>query len=217
MRRLNLPNAISIFRVFMIPVFMVFALADVPAGDIVALVVFVTASVSDFVDGFLARRWHQTTVLGAFMDPLADKLLVIAALLCLVQFNSTPERGHLSAWVAMVIIARELAVSGLRMVAAAANVVIVASKWGKIKTFVQMFTLAALIITPRLFRWEWTAGGHHVTWYFVLVMLVITVLSGIDYFVKAGQSLRRRTKGATDSGDPEAATEKRGGGEDARA
>ncbi len=192
----------------MIPVFMVFALTDVPAGDIVALVVFVTASVSDFVDGFLARRWHQTTVLGAFLDPLADKLLVIAALLCLVQFNSTPDRGHLSAWVAMVIIARELAVSGLRMVAAAENVVIVASKWGKIKTFVQMFTLAALIITPRLFKWEWTVGGHHVTWYFVIVMLVITVLSGIDHFVKAGQSLRGRARGANDrAAEPETAAE----------
>jgi CDP-diacylglycerol---glycerol-3-phosphate 3-phosphatidyltransferase len=203
MRR-NLPNAISVFRVAMIPLFMVFALTNVPGGDIVALVVFVTASVSDFIDGFLARRWHETSVMGAFLDPLADKLLVIAALLCLVQFNSTPGRGHLSAWVAMVIIARELAVSGLRMVAAAENVVIVASKWGKIKTFVQMYTLAALIITPRLFRWEWTAGGHHVTWYFVVVMLVITVLSGVDYFVKAGQSLRGRTGGAKSEGESEA-------------
>ncbi len=190
--RPNLPNSISIFRVLMIPLFMVFALGDIPAGDIVALVVFVIASVSDFVDGYIARRWNQTTVLGAFLDPLADKLLVIAALLCLVQLGEGGARGHLSAWVAMVIIARELAVSGLRMVAAAENVVIVASKWGKVKTFVQMFTLAALIITPRLFRWEWTVGGHHVTWYFVLVMLVITVVSGIDYFVKAGQSLMRK-------------------------
>jgi CDP-diacylglycerol---glycerol-3-phosphate 3-phosphatidyltransferase len=197
--RPNLPNSISVFRILMIPLFMVFALGDIPAGDIVALVVFVVASVSDFIDGFLARRWHQTTVLGAFLDPLADKLLVIAALLVLVQFDDGGTRGHLSAWVAMVIIARELAVSGLRMVAAAENVVIVASKWGKIKTFVQMFTLAALIITPRLFHWEWTAGGHHVTWYFTLVMLVITVVSGIDYFVKAGQSLRgRRSAEAAD-------------------
>lgn len=191
--RPNLPNSISIFRIVMIPLFMVFALAEIPGGDIVALVVFVTASVSDFVDGFLARRWHQTTVMGAFLDPLADKLLVIAALVCLVELGQTDGRGHLSAWVAMVIIARELAVSGLRMVAAAENVVIAASKWGKVKTFVQMFTLAALIITPRLFKWEWTLGGHHVTWYFVIIMLVITVVSGIDYFVKAWQSLQGKT------------------------
>jgi CDP-diacylglycerol---glycerol-3-phosphate 3-phosphatidyltransferase len=181
-----MPNSISIFRVVLVPLFMVFVLVDMPAGDIVALVIFVIAAVSDMLDGYLARRWKQTTVLGAFLDPLADKLLVIAALVCLVQLDK------LSAWVAMVVIARELAVSGLRMVAAAQNLVIAASKWGKAKTFVQMFTLAALIITPRLFHWEWTAGGHHVTWYFVLVMLVITVLSGIDYFVHAGHTLRQR-------------------------
>jgi CDP-diacylglycerol--glycerol-3-phosphate 3-phosphatidyltransferase len=191
--RPNLPNSICIFRILMVPLFMVFALADIPAGDIVALVVFVIASLSDFLDGYLARRWNQTTVLGAFLDPLADKLLVIAALVCLVQLGGTEGRGHLSAWVAMVVIARELAVSGLRMVAAIENVVIAASKWGKVKTFSQMFALAALIITPRLFKWEWTWGGHHVTWYFVVLMLVLTVVSGIDYFVKAWRSLRGKT------------------------
>jgi len=190
--RPNLPNSISIFRVVMIPLFMVFALADVPAGDLVALIVFVVASLSDFVDGYLARRWHQTTVLGAFLDPLADKLLVIAALLCLVQLEGPTGSPRLSAWVAMVVIARELAVSGLRMVAAAENVVIAASNWGKVKTFSQMFTLAALIISPRLFKWEWTWGGHHVTWYFVIVMLVLTVVSGVDYFVRARHGFKGR-------------------------
>jgi len=191
--RPNLPNSISIFRIAMIPLFMVFALADIPGGDIVALCIFVIASVSDFIDGFLARRWHQTTVLGAFLDPLADKLLVIAALLCLVQFGDGSGRGHLSAWIAMVIIARELAVSGLRMISAVENVVISASSLGKVKTFGQMFTLAALLITPRLFKWEWTLGGHHVTWYLVVIMLVLTVVSGIEYFVRAWQSLRGST------------------------
>jgi CDP-diacylglycerol--glycerol-3-phosphate 3-phosphatidyltransferase len=182
--RPNLPNSISIFRVVMIPVFMVFLLGDIPGGDVVALVVFVVSSLSDFVDGYIARRWHQTTVLGAFLDPLADKLLVTAALVSLVELDM------LSAWIAIVVIARELAVSGLRMVAAVENVVISASRWGKVKTFSQMFALAALIITPRLFKWEWTWGGHHVTWYFVMLMLVLTVASGIEYFVRARQSLR---------------------------
>jgi CDP-diacylglycerol--glycerol-3-phosphate 3-phosphatidyltransferase len=159
----------------MVPLFMVFALA---------LVVFVVASLSDFVDGYLARRRHQTTVLGAFLDPLADKLLVMAALVSLVQL------GKLSAWIAMVVIARELAVSGLRMVAATQNVVISASNWAKVKTNSQMFTLAALIITPRLFKSEWTWEGHHVTWYFIVVMLVLTVATGIDYFVRSWQKLR---------------------------
>ncbi len=187
--RPNLPNSISIFRVLMIPVFMVFFLG-VPGGDIVALCAFVIASLSDFVDGWLARRRHQTTILGAFLDPLADKLLVTAALVSLVQVHK------LSAWIAMVVLARELAVSGLRMVAAVENVVIYASVWGKVKTNLQMFTLAALIITPRLFRYEWTAGGHHVTWYFVVIMLVVTVGSGIEYFVRARQSLRGRVASA---------------------
>jgi CDP-diacylglycerol--glycerol-3-phosphate 3-phosphatidyltransferase len=182
--RPNLPNSISIFRVLMVPVFMVFVLVDIPGHDIVALCVFVVASLSDFLDGYLARRRHQMTVLGAFLDPLADKLLVMAALVSLVALDK------LSAWIAMVVIARELAVSGLRMVAAAQNVVISASRWGKVKTNSQMFTLAALIITPRLFRDEWTLGGHHVTWYFVVIMLVLTVGSGIEYFVRAWKKLR---------------------------
>lgn len=183
----NVPNCITIFRVLMIPVLMVFLLVEIPGGDVVALVAFVVASMSDFVDGYLARRWHQTTILGAFLDPLADKLLVTAALVSLVELDK------LSAWIAIVVIARELAVSGLRMVAAVENVVISASWWGKVKTSSQMFALAALIITPRLFKWEWTWGGHHVTWYFVVLMLVLTMVSGIDYFVKAWKSLQGRT------------------------
>ncbi len=118
---------------------------------------------------------------------------MIAALVCLIELDGPTGEPRLSAWVAMVVIARELAVSGLRMVAAVENVVIAASKWGKVKTFSQMFALAALIISPRLFHWEWTVGGHHVTWYFVVIMLALTVISGLDYFVKAWRSLRGRT------------------------
>jgi len=168
----------------MVPVLMVFLLADIPAGDIISLVVFVIAAGSDLLDGYLARRFHQTTVLGAFLDPLADKLLVTAALVSLVQL------GDLSAWVAMVVIARELAVTGLRMVAAVQNVVISASLWGKAKTLSQMLAIAALIIEPRWLKPEWTLGGYSITWYLVLVMLVLTVLSGIDYFVHARHKLR---------------------------
>ena len=136
--RPNLPNSITLFRVALVPVLMVFMLVDIPAGDIVALVVFVVAAASDSLDGYLARRRRQTTVMGAFLDPLADKLLVTAALVSLVAL------GELSAWVAMVVIAREFAVSGLRMVAAAQNVVIAASRWGKAKTASQMLAIAAL-------------------------------------------------------------------------
>lgn len=182
----NLPNSISLFRVLMVPVLMVFMLVDIPAGDIVALVVLIVAAASDSLDGYLARRTRQTTVMGAFLDPLADKLLVIAALVCLVELN------ELSSWVAMVVIARELAISGLRMVAAAQNMVISASKWGKIKTASQMLAIAALIVEPRWLNSEWTLGGKSVTWYLVMLMLVLTVVSGIDYFVHAIRQLRGR-------------------------
>jgi CDP-diacylglycerol---glycerol-3-phosphate 3-phosphatidyltransferase len=192
--RPNLPNSISLFRVLMVPVLMVSMLADTPASDIIALVVFLAAAGSDSLDGYLARRRHQTTVMGAFLDPLADKLLVIAALVTLVQL------GELSAWVAMVVIARELAVSGLRMVVAVQNVVMSASRWGKIKTTSQMVAIAALIIEPRWIKPEWTLGGQSVTWYLVMIMLVLTVWSGLDYFVRARSQLRGRLGDEDDSG-----------------
>jgi len=194
--RLNLPNAISLFRVAMVPVLMVFLLADIPAGDIVALGVFVVAAASDWLDGYLARRRHQTSIMGAFLDPLADKLLVTAALVSLVEL------GELSAWVAMVVIARELAVTGLRMVAAARSIVIPASGWGKIKTGSQMAAIAGLIVEPRWLKPEWTLGGQKVTWYLVIIMLVLTVVSGFYYFMRAYRRLGIPLlgKGGGDSG-----------------
>lgn len=175
--RPNLPNSISLFRVAMVPVLMVFLLADVPGRYVVALGVFVVAAASDWFDGYIARKRRQTSVLGAFLDPLADKLLVTAALVSLVQL------GELSAWAAMVVIARELAVTGLRMVAAARSVVISASGWGKIKTASQMAVIVALIVE----RWlgaQWIWLGHRVRWYLVIVMLVVTVGSGVMYFIR---------------------------------
>ncbi len=164
----------------MVPVFMVFMLADVPGRYVVALVVFVAAAASDWLDGYIARRRAQTSVLGAFLDPLADKLLVTAALVSLVEL------GELSAWAAMVVIARELAVTGLRMVAAARNVVIVASIWGKLKTAVQMAVIVALAVEKWLDA-QWMLWGYRVRWYLVVAMLVVTVVSGVIYFVRAFQ------------------------------
>jgi len=181
--RPNLPNSISLFRVLMVPLLMVFLLVDIAGGEIVALVVFVVAAGSDSLDGYIARRRHQTTVLGAFLDPLADKLLVTAALVSLVAL------GDLSAWVAMVVIARELAVSGLRMIAAIQNVVISASNWGKAKTASQLLAVAGLMLEPRWLKPEWTLWGHRVTWYLVILMLALTVISGVAYFVHARQRL----------------------------
>jgi CDP-diacylglycerol--glycerol-3-phosphate 3-phosphatidyltransferase len=176
--RPNLPNTISLFRVAMVPVFMVFLLADVPGRYVVALGVFVVAAASDWLDGYIARKRGQTTVLGAFLDPLADKLLITAALVSLVQLD------ELSAWAAMVVIARELAVTGLRMVAAARGVVISASGWGKVKTAGQMAVIVTLIVECWL-SGEWMLWGYRVREYLVIAMLLITVISGVLYFVHA--------------------------------
>jgi CDP-diacylglycerol--glycerol-3-phosphate 3-phosphatidyltransferase len=175
----NVPNAISFFRVVLVPVLMAFLLADIKNGDLFALAVFILAAASDSLDGYLARRFRQTTALGAFLDPLADKLLVAAALLSLIQLN------YLSAWVAMVVLAREFAVTGLRMVAAVQGTVIAASKWGKAKTASQMLAIAVLIIEPRWITPHVTWKGPHISWYLVMLMLVLTVVSGVDYFVHA--------------------------------
>jgi CDP-diacylglycerol---glycerol-3-phosphate 3-phosphatidyltransferase len=181
---LNVPNSITFFRVVLVPVLMAFLLVDVPYGDVFALAVFVIAAASDSLDGYLARRFRQTTVIGAFLDPLADKLIVTAALVSLVEL------GELSAWVAMVVIGRELAVTGLRMIAAVQGTVIAASRWGKVKTASQMLAIAALIIEPRWLKPEWILGGRSITWYLVLLMLVLTVVSGMDYFIHARRAFQ---------------------------
>lgn len=193
--RPNLPNSITLFRVAMVPALMVFLLVNVAWGDVVALIIFLVAAGSDSLDGYIARKWQQTTVMGAFLDPLADKLLVTAALVSLVEL------GDLSAWVAMVVIARELAVSGLRMVAAVQNVVISASRWGKAKTASQMLAIAALIVEPRWLKPEWTLWGHKVTWYLVILMLVLTVVSGGDYFWHARTRIGGLAKSKTTEGE----------------
>lgn len=184
----NLPNAITFFRVVLVPVLMTFLLVDVRYGDLFALAVFMLAAASDSLDGYLARRFRQTTALGAFLDPLADKLLVAAALISLVQ------RDKVSAAIAMVVIAREFAVTGLRMVAAVQGTVIPASKWGKAKTASQMLAIAVLIIESRWITPYWEPPGPHISSYLVWLMLILTVVSGVDYFVHAKQKIHEHQR-----------------------
>ncbi len=201
--RPNLPNSITIFRILLIPVFMAFLLGNVPFADnarsaqelgaVLAVIVFAVAAASDSLDGYFARRRRQVTVLGALLDPLADKLLVSAALLALVEMQK------LSAWVAMVIIAREFAVSGLRMVAAAENVIIPASRWGKAKTVSQMAAIVGVILEP-----GWRVGGYGVSSYLLGLAVVLTVGSGVDYFVKARERLHLPGSGGDQSETTEA-------------
>jgi CDP-diacylglycerol---glycerol-3-phosphate 3-phosphatidyltransferase len=180
---LNLPNILTVMRIMLVPVLVVALLDNTPSGDVFAAVVFAVASLTDFADGYLARSRRTVTTFGKLMDPLADKLLVIAALISLVSLH------RLSAWVAMVIIARELAVTALRMGASQAGVVVEASMLGKLKTCVQIAAILAVIAFP---------DGQ--LWVSVLVYLavIVTVVSGLDYFF----DVRKRLQQTQPHGDP---------------
>jgi CDP-diacylglycerol--glycerol-3-phosphate 3-phosphatidyltransferase len=170
---LNLANALTLLRILAVPVVVVALLGETPNGDALAAAVFALAAATDGLDGYFARSRDSITTFGKLMDPLADKLLVTAALVSLVSLN------RLEAWVAMVIIAREIAVTGLRAIAAERGIVIAASRLGKLKTVLQIAAVIALI-----------AANPAPTWVNILVYvsLVATVLSGADYFF----GLRRR-------------------------
>ena len=170
---LNLPNILTVIRILLVPVLVVALLDKTPGGDLLAAIVFAVASLTDALDGHLARARNSITTFGKLMDPIADKLLIIAALVSLVSL------GRVEAWVAMVIIAREFAVTVLRMAATQQGVIISASPLGKVKTGVQVVTVLALI-----------AFRGHPLWVALLVYatVAITVLSGADYFF----GLRRR-------------------------
>src|SRR5947208_11858197 len=164
---LNVPNVLTVVRILLVPVLVVALLDKTSGGDLLAAIVFAVASTTDAIDGYLARSRQDVTTFGKLMDPLADKLLIVAALVALVSLN------RLAAWVAMVIIARELAVTGLRAVAVEQGVVISASWLGKVKTTLQVAAVFALII--------WNPSPWPVD-ALVYVALAATVISGLDYF-----------------------------------
>src|SRR5947209_2564115 len=163
----NLPNLLTVLRIMLVPVLVVALLGNTPAGDVLAAVVFALASLTDFIDGYLARTRDSITTFGKLMDPLADKLLIVAALVSLVSLD------RLAAWVAMVIISREIAVTGLRTLAAERGVVLSASWLGKVKTALQIAAVFALIVV-----------NPATVWVDVLVYAAVamTVISGVDYF-----------------------------------
>jgi CDP-diacylglycerol---glycerol-3-phosphate 3-phosphatidyltransferase len=170
---LNLANALTLLRILAVPVVVVALLGETPNGDALAAGVFALAALTDGLDGYFARSRDAITTFGKLMDPLADKLLITAALVSLVSLD------RLEAWVAMVIIAREIAVTGLRAIAAERGVVISASWIGKLKTVLQIAAVFALI-----------AANPAPLWVDVLVYLAVavTLISGADYFL----GLRRR-------------------------
>lgn len=170
---MNLPNKLTILRVIMIPFFVGFLLYDNGSNVMyryIATAIFLAASFTDFLDGHIARKYNLVTNFGKFMDPLADKLLVCSALICLLEL------GQIPAWMVIAIIAREFIISGFRLVASDNGVVIAASYWGKFKTVSQMAAVVLLILNiPGL-----TVITNIILW----VAIALTVISLVDYIIK---------------------------------
>ncbi len=169
---LNLANKLTIIRIFLVPVFMLFLIFEIPNGDYIAAGIFIIAALTDTLDGYIARSRNQITKFGKFMDPLADKLLVSAALISLV------EMGKLPAWIVVIIIAREFAVTGLRVIAASEGITIAANWWGKIKTITQIISIVSLLIN----NYPFSIIGFPFDKLAVTLAVVFTIVSGIDYF-----------------------------------
>lgn len=169
---MNLPNKLTVLRVVLIPFFVVFMLVDILGAydKWIALAIFIVASLTDLLDGKIARKYNLVTNFGKFMDPLADKMLVCSALICLTALDKLP------AWITIVIICRDFVISGFRLVAADNGVVIAASYWGKYKTTFQMIMVCLLIadLAPL------TLVTTIVTW----IAVILTIVSLIDYLVK---------------------------------
>ena len=193
---MNLPNKLTLLRVILIPFFVFFLMYDKlgAAGVWIALAIFAVASITDFFDGKIARKYNLITNFGKFMDPLADKLLVSSALICFIELSFLP------AWFVIVIIAREFVISGFRLIASDNGVVIAASWWGKFKTVFQMFLILYFMILGGIGKvvswqgfalWEntqtgarissaWTVAGTILAW----AAFLLTVISLIDYLIK---------------------------------
>lgn len=177
---MNLPNKLTIFRVILIPFFIIALLVPgIPAGNWIALAIFIVASLTDLLDGKIARKYNLVTNFGKFMDPLADKLLVCSALICLVELSRIPS------WMVVIIIAREFTISGFRLIAADNGVVIAASYWGKFKTTFQMIAVCLMIANIPVLSLLTTV----ITW----IAVILTVASLVDYLVK-NKDVMKETK-----------------------
>lgn len=185
---MNLANKITLFRIVLVPVFMIFLLVRIiPYGEVWAALIFVFAALTDSLDGYIARKNKDITRLGKLMDPLADKLLITSAMISLVAL------GTLSPWIAFLIIGREFAVTGLRLIAAAEGIVITANRWGKLKTIAQIVMIVAIIVEMALKTSIYPAANwlkividfypaSIIAYTSLFIAVALTVLSGFYYF-----------------------------------
>jgi CDP-diacylglycerol--glycerol-3-phosphate 3-phosphatidyltransferase len=168
--RLNLPNALTLLRIFLVPFLVVVLLTKFEGREIVALAIFLVATATDFFDGWLARRRGEITTLGTLLDPIADKLLISAAFISLVEVGLAP------AWMVVVVVGREFAVTGLRSIASGQGIVISASSWGKAKMASQITAVSLLILSE---RYAWLIlPGKVALW----IVVAVAVVSGAQYF-----------------------------------
>jgi len=181
---MNLANRLTLVRILLVPIFMVFVQTRIPGGRSLAAVVFIIAASTDGLDGYMARKKKQITKFGQFIDPLADKLLITASLVSLVELQLVP------AWIAILIISREFAVTGLRTLAASENVVIAASSLGKLKTVSQVIAITILLLADLPIPYLGVLGEA-----FLYLAVVITIWSGLDYFVKGKEILEKARQG----------------------
>ena len=171
---MNTANKLTMLRVILIPFYLIVWYLGFAYNNIVALAIFIIASVTDFIDGYVARHYNQTTDFGKFMDPLADKVLVLTAMICFCAM------GRFPAWALVIVMAREFAVSGLRMVAVDNGRVIAAGWSGKVKTFSTMVALCIMMVVTE----PWFPMGRTVNFVCQAVILLTTVYSGVEYFVQ---------------------------------
>ena len=182
----NVPNALTLLRIFLVPLLVVILLTRLPAKEYLALLIFLLAALTDALDGYWARKYKKVTTIGTLLDPIADKLLVSAALISLVDLQEA------DAWAVCIIIGREFAVSGLRSIAATHGIVIPASKLGKWKMATQIVGISLMILGARLDDIGlWRKTGRAALY----VMMAVTLVSGFDYFRRYLKELLQRERG----------------------
>ncbi|MEA2571007.1 MAG: CDP-diacylglycerol---glycerol-3-phosphate 3-phosphatidyltransferase [Acidobacteriota bacterium] len=177
----NLPNSLTLLRIFLVPFLVVVLLTKFSGSEFVGLGIFLFAAITDFLDGYFARRFNKMTRLGALLDPIADKLLMTAAFISLVELDPK----HVPAWMIVIIIGREFAVSGLRSIASQQGVTIAASQLGKTKTISQVVAISLLIVGYQLGEFRFV--GKLALW----VVMLFALVSGVDYFVKFSRAVLR--------------------------
>ena len=184
----NLPNLLSVFRILTVPLIVVCLFWPSPLASFFAALIFSIASITDLLDGYIARYQKSETAIGQLLDPLADKLLINSALIMLIPL------GRIPAWMVVLIVAREVAVTGLRGIASIEGLVIAASSWGKAKTIFQTFALIGLLLHYEYFRIDFHLLGMILMW----IALAITLWSGFDYFYKFYQANDGKSGGSGD-------------------